>query len=144
MSRCAQALRPNTNFSNQINPIPPVQPHRKKYSPSGSRQISSIIAPSHPLHEGRIAIVTNVGMGCGGRGSIGRVRCVRRAVIRERSQRAGRMTLSRTAKPCGPGTRGWCQAGGDSARPDRAWLDLQSAGDGGKTNSSPERARHKP
>jgi len=73
-------LRQNTNFSSQINPIPPVQPHRKKYSPSGFPQISSIIAPSHPLHEGRIAIVTNVGMGCGGRGSVGRVRCVRRAV----------------------------------------------------------------
>ena len=102
-------LRVAPDFSNQINPIPPVQPRRKKYSPSCYPQISAIMRAPHPLHEGRIAIVTDVGMGCGGRGSVGRVRCVRRAVFRERSQRAGRMTLLRTAKPCGPDTRCWCQ-----------------------------------
>src|SRR5258708_3299067 len=39
------------------------------------------IPPNHPhnsrtssLYEGRIAIVTDVGMGCGGRGSVGRAR----------------------------------------------------------------------
>src|SRR5690349_9412461 len=68
-------LRANTNFLNEINPIPPVQPRRKKYSPSRFPQISRIIARSHPLHEGRIAIVTDVGMGCGGRGSVGRETC---------------------------------------------------------------------
>src|SRR5206468_8469129 len=36
----------------------------------------------------------------------------RRAVIRERVQRAGRTALKRTAKPCSPDTRGWCQAAG--------------------------------
>jgi hypothetical protein len=79
-----------------------------------------------------LAIVTNVGAGCGGRGSVGRD-CGRRAVLRERSCNArtngastpplklrpaarGRLRnwrrLLRTAKPCGPGTRCWCQAGG--------------------------------
>jgi hypothetical protein len=62
-------------------------------------------------------------MGCGGRGSVGRVRCVRRAVIRERSQRAGRMTLLRTAKPCGPDTRCWCQVVRRFAKPDRAFMN---------------------
>ena len=61
-----------------------------------------------------------------------------RAVIRERARRADERRLNafaiasagthlagrglwrgklRTAKPCGPGTRGWCQAGGGLQRP---------------------------
>src|SRR5258705_5363782 len=35
----------------------------------------------------------------------------------ERLIRAGRAALLRTAKPCGPGTRGWCQIGGGFASP---------------------------
>ena len=42
---------------------------------------------------------------------------VRRAVIRERTRRAGRTALKRTAKPCGPDTRGWCQAAGGEFDP---------------------------
>src|SRR4030088_917254 len=51
--------------------------------------------------------------------------------------------LLRTAKPCGPGTRCWCQVGGGaSAQPG---LDKPySADDGDKRNSSPGRARNKP
>src|ERR1700743_3580141 len=45
--------------------------------------------PSRP-HRGALAIVTNVGMGCGGRGSVGRANGARRTA------------LQRTAKPCGP------------------------------------------
>ena len=33
------------------------------------------------------------------------------------SRRAGRTALMRTAKPCGPGTRGWCQAAGGEFDP---------------------------
>jgi hypothetical protein len=51
---------------------------------------------------------------------------------------------SRTAKPCGPGTRCWCQVGGGFGQPDRVRQNLQSADDGDKTNSSPGRARYKP
>ena len=66
----------------------------------------------HPgPQEGRIAIVTNVGPGCGGRDSARRVMGRAGRVFRERCQRARRMALLRTAKPCGPGTRCWCQAG---------------------------------
>ena len=35
----------------------------------------------------------------------------------EQSIRAGRAALLRTAKACGSGTRGWCQAGGDLPGP---------------------------
>ena len=49
----------------------------------------------------------------------------------------------RTAKPCGSGTRCWCQVGGGAlARP--GLTKPQSADDGDKTNSSPGRARNKP
>ena len=68
---------------------------------------------------------------------------VRRAVIRERIQRAGRTALMRTAKPCGPDTRGWCQAAGGEVDPTGS-ISHQAGSDGGKTNSSPGRARHKP
>jgi hypothetical protein len=50
----------------------------------------------------------------------------------------------RTAKPCGPGTRCWCQVGGGIASPTGPSQNRQFADDGDKTNSSPGRARHKP
>jgi hypothetical protein len=92
--------------------------------------------PNHPYNarhpvprRGALAIVTNVGAGCGGRGSVRRERCLQ-AVIRERAPRADERRLNafasvgrhsagwsfwrrklRTAKPCGSGARGWRQAG---------------------------------
>jgi hypothetical protein len=82
-------------------------------------------------------------VGCGGRSSIRREKVFRRAVIRERARRARRMALKRTAKPCGPGIRGWCQAAGGDFDPTGS-ISHQAGGDGGKRNSSPGRARHKP
>ena len=46
-----------------------VQPRVEKYSAFATAKITSI-SPGYPVSkEGRIAIVTDVGMGCGGRGS---------------------------------------------------------------------------
>jgi hypothetical protein len=56
----------------RINVICTVQPSSQKYTCFRLPQISAITPASHPLNEGRIAIVTDVGMGCGGRGSVGR------------------------------------------------------------------------
>jgi hypothetical protein len=56
---------------------------------------------------------------------------------RERLQRAGRTAQLRTAKPCGPGTRCWCQVGGGVFDPTGSDSATQFADDGGKTNSSP-------
>jgi len=50
---------------------------------------------------------------------------------------------SRTAKACGSGTRCWCQVGEGLYDCPTGRVDRQFAGDGGKTNSSPGRARHK-
>ena len=69
-----------------------------------------------------------------------------RVVLRncERLTACRRTTLMRTVKPCGPGTRCWCQVGGGFASPTGFWQNRQSADDGDKTNSSPGRARSKP
>jgi len=101
----------------------------RKYSSFSPPQITLHLAPSRP-GRGALAIVTNVGAGCGGRGSVGRVVVFAgRALLRERTQRADDRRQCpakpkcndgwlRTAKPCGPGTRCWCQAdGGASTQP---------------------------
>src|SRR6266550_5640456 len=72
--------------------------------------------------EGRLAIVTDVGVGCGGRNG------VRRACARWTKR------LLRTAKPCGP----------DAPTLASSWRVAISAGDGGKRARSPGRARSKP
>jgi hypothetical protein len=122
------ALRPNTDFLNRINLIPPVQTPSEKYSASLPTQIISISPPSRSSR-GALAIVTNVGAGCGGRGSVGRADAVAgRFSVSDPGARTNdvasvftnasadvHMPLrppgedrSRTAKPCGPGTRCWC------------------------------------
>jgi hypothetical protein len=75
---------------------------------------SLCLRSSRALQEGRIAIVTDVG--CGMRWTRQRRRARLRAgrVFGSVSVRRarGRTALLRTAKPCGPGTRCWCQVGG--------------------------------
>jgi hypothetical protein len=72
----------------------------------------------HPVpHEGRFAIVTDVGTGCGGRGC---------ALDEQRSKR--------TEKSCGP----------DASTPASSSRKATSAGDGDKQARSPGRARRKP
>ena len=55
---------------------------------------------------------------------------------RERALRAGRTALMRTAKPCGPDTRCWCQAVGGEIGSTGS-MSHQAGSDGDKTNSSP-------
>jgi hypothetical protein len=45
----------------------PVHPFAQKHSTSVVGQISAIGSPVSPDQEGRLAIVTNVAVGCGGR-----------------------------------------------------------------------------
>jgi hypothetical protein len=81
-----------------------------------------IPSPSRPTERG-VGHRHERGAGCGGRGSVGRVWWSQGGlIVRERTQRAddrrqcpakaGRL---RTAKPCGPDTRCWCQAGGGTS-----------------------------
>jgi hypothetical protein len=55
--------------------------------------------------------------------------------VSEQSAQDERRKL-RTAKPCGPGTRGWCQAVGGEIDPTGS-ISHQTGNDGDKTNSSP-------
>jgi hypothetical protein len=81
--------------------------------------------------------------GCGGREASARKVAAGRGKPVSGSRRAGRTTPMRTAKPCGPDTRSWCQAAGGEFDPTGS-MRHQAGSDGGKTNSSPGRARHKP
>jgi hypothetical protein len=56
-------LRVKSNFLNRFKPIPPVQSSAKKYSASALPQIKFISIAVPPPHEGRFAIVTDVGGG---------------------------------------------------------------------------------
>src|SRR6267142_7088447 len=63
-------VRVKSNLLKRINVILPVQSPLQKYSASPVGQIISTNS-SHPTPpEGRIAIVTDAGCGCGGRGSV--------------------------------------------------------------------------
>jgi hypothetical protein len=95
-------------------------------SPSGESPVEARPIPSR--EEGALAIVTNVGTGCGGRGRRrretelqGGVSCERSPARRRRRQSPvepfGEDGWLRTAKPCGPGTRCWCQVGGGFSNP---------------------------
>ena len=59
-------VREKTNFLKQINLICPVQSYSEKFFASPQTQIKSIFRHPAPK-EGRFAIVTDVGAGCGGR-----------------------------------------------------------------------------
>jgi hypothetical protein len=90
------------------------------------------LPPSRPREEGRWPSSRTLGRVAVDAAASG-ARGARRAVIRERAPRADERRLNafamasvgrhsvgwsfwrrklRTAKPCGPGTRGWCQSGG--------------------------------
>jgi hypothetical protein len=54
-------MRDETNFSNPISVICPVQPSPQKYTSSPHHQITPTSPPVPARQEGRIAIVTDVG-----------------------------------------------------------------------------------
>jgi hypothetical protein len=74
-------MRAERKLPNAFNVICPVQTFRRKYSCFQNPQISVRNPAVSSLNEGRIRIVTYVGMRCGGRGSVGRD-CDRRVVLR--------------------------------------------------------------
>ena len=110
-------------------------------SPSGKSVLPT--RPVPPRQEGRIAIVTNAGWDAVDAAASAR-KVIAGRVSRERAAGAqDERRWLRTAKPCGPDTRCWCQAAGGEFDPTGS-ISHQSGSDGDKTNSSPGRARHKP
>ncbi len=67
--RPSGAVRDEAIFHNAFNVIPPVQPRPQKQFASPRSQITCVLRPSR-LERRALAIVTNVGAGSGGRGSI--------------------------------------------------------------------------
>jgi hypothetical protein len=123
-----------------------VQPCLQKYFASPVGQIISTNSRHPTPQEGRIAIVTDVGMGCGGRGSVWRAMGSQGRSMRPVSdyQASGREMLQRTAKSCGPDAPTLASSfAGWQVGPYRAPTNHVSAGDGGKRARSPGRARHK-
>jgi hypothetical protein len=79
---------------------------------SAAKIFRFVTDPNHPynschpvLRRGALAIVTNVGTGCGGRGSVG-ASSVSRAGFRERARRADERRLNAFARSLAGGT-GW-------------------------------------
>jgi hypothetical protein len=122
-----------------------VQPLSEKYFCFLQRQITGVFCVIPCPLRGALAIVTNVGRGLRWTRQRRRARWMQGRLWLVSIQPACRRTAQlRTAKPCGPGTRCWCQVGGGATGPTGFCCAIQSAGDGDKTNSSPGRARNKP
>ena len=114
-SLCPIETAARSSPSRQISDLqkfPLTPPPNHQYIPRPSRPTKRGVGHRHER-----------GTGCGGRGSVGRVsRSQGGLIVRERTQRVDDRRRSpakagalRTAKPCGPGTRCWCQAGGGAS-----------------------------
>jgi hypothetical protein len=150
------AMRAQPNFLNWINAILPAQSACENISlwraPKAAsiqflnfrilldREVESGIEANHPASsEGRFAIVTDVGAGCGGRGSVKRRMMLNPPSLELR--RNGTKTVGWLFRNVVRGRRRrvvlvprrWHQVGGSN-----------SADDGGKRARSPGRARSKP
>jgi len=95
-----------------------VQSPLQKYFP---RRVGQIIfmTSRHPVSiGGALAIVTNVGRDAVDAAALMRASWSQGGFPVSDPERARRTALKRTAKPCGPDTRCWCQVGGGvSAQP---------------------------
>ena len=129
----------------RANHLKPVQPSREKYSASRSPQITRTTPPIPRSQEGRIAIVTDVGCGERWPQSAGRASKFSQGGLRSVSE--GRAPTD-GAVADGKAVWFWRPLLASSRRrfckSNRVCQSLQSAGDGGKRNSSPGRARYKP
>ena len=140
----AIALRAPPNFHSQINVICPVQPRLKKYSASPLPQITPTNPAIPSRLEGRWPSSRTLGRVAVDAAASGAWWCWQGGPeVRERTQRAddwrGCVRQSRVVLAPVAGVKP-----AEERRPNRVLAILQSAGDGGKTNSSPGRARHKP
>ena len=112
-SRAGEAMRDETNFSNPISVICPVQPPPQKYTSSLHPQITPTSPPVLARQEGRIAIVTDVGQNAVDAAASAALEGWQGGLWPVSDRRRGRRTvLKRTAKACGSGARGWRQIGG--------------------------------
>src|SRR5882724_5457957 len=110
-------LREKSNLLSRFNLIWVVQLSPQIYTSFLSPQISGFFRAVSSRQEGRIAIVTNAGWDAVDARAPARRWSRRASYLVSEVRRAGRTALQRTAKPCGPDTRGWCQAAGGAFDP---------------------------
>ena len=123
-----------------------------KICPALPRKIFRFAAtPNHPYKSrhpvpvrGALAIVTNVGAGCGGRGSVGRVIAIAGRFSVSDHAACRRTALLCTVKSCGPDTRCWCQACGGPSSSTGFGETFNPQATVTRRIRSPGRARHKP
>src|SRR5450432_2075617 len=114
----------------------------QKYFASPVGQIISTNSRHPTPPEGRIAIVTDAGCGCGGRGSVLRAMGLQGGSMRPVSDRqaSGREMLQRTAKSCGPDAPTLASSSRSCVGPTGLRQNI-SADDGGKGARSPGSAK---
>jgi hypothetical protein len=97
-------VRARRKLLNKINVIWVVQSYLQKYFTSPVGQIISTNSRHPTPQQGRIAIVTDAGCGCGGRGSVLRAMGSQGGFFESVSdhRHADERRLQRTAKSCGP------------------------------------------
>ena len=141
-------LRAKTNFTSHFNVIWVVQITRRKYTASHFPQISSIFAPSRLIEEGRTRRHDTWSAGSGGREAPARARHCRAVsglvlgLVSNRSAQDERRYCVRQKRVVLAPVAGVKLA--EAGRIQPGSMDRQSGSDGGKRNSSPGRARHKP
>jgi len=135
------ALSQTPNFRASSTRFASSSPSRKQF-PSRSSQISATIRRLIP-HEGRIASRHERRDGMRWTRQLGRERCCQGGLTVSEQPALGRLTFVAYAKPL------WSDTGA-GAKLSVATIDPtgstshQAGSDGGQTNSSPGRARHKP
>ena len=160
---CISALRDCAIFSSNFKLICPVQSRPQKYSASWQTQITPTTPAIPSREEGRWPSSRTLGRVAVDAAASG-AKDVRRAVIRERAWRADERRLNAFARSLVGGT-GWPNGLAEEAAYGKTvwswhpWLvsswrrfagaqpgdaNRQFVSDGGKRNSSPGRARHKP
>ena len=138
------SLRANGNLLNNFRLIWVIQPPAQKYFAFPHPQISGYFRAVPSRQEGRIASRHERGTGCGGRRQRQAREVVRRAgfpVSGHGAQDERRCSVRQNRVVPTP-VAGAKLPVANSIQPDR--FSHQAGSDGGKTNSSPGRARHKP
>jgi hypothetical protein len=137
-------LRVEEKFCFSFSLFLPVQSPLQKYFASPVGQIISTNSRHPTPPKGRIAIVTDAGCGCGGRGSVLRATGLQGGLRPVSGQQhADERCCQRTAKSCGPDTPTLVSSSRSCVGPTGLRQNI-SADDGGKTARSPGRARRNP
>jgi len=115
--RGGEAVRAKSNLLNRFNLIWVVQLSLQKFTSSLSSPNQCFFRAVPPRQEGRIAVVTNARRDAVDARASAHKMPQGELNLMSGKRCAGWRRSMRTAKPCGPGTRGWCEAAGGEFDP---------------------------